>query len=331
MGMKNKKNSSLLPVLLRISLLTLNLTLPLLLFPPLLSWSALANIEVAITIDDLPEHSPLPPMVTRLGIAQKMLSTLKRFAVPEVYGFINAATLNSKPHLAALLKLWHDFGHPLGNHTFSHASLNEVSVADFEKEITQNEAALKKYNGKSPFPWKVFRYPYLREGEELTKRNAIRNFLKQHDYQIAQVTIDFEDWSWNPPYARCLAKHDQVSIKWLRETYLKNAVDQLLRADKMAKALFHRPIKHILLLHIGAFDAEMLTPLLKAYQANGVKFIGLNEAMKDEVYAIDPGLASKRGSELTYQVMQSKKLKLQDLGLTAYLDYPEQKLEKLCL
>ena len=78
--------------------------------------------------------------------------------------------------------------------------------------------------------WHYFRFPFLREGETLGKRRAIRRYLRANGYRIAQVTIDFEDWSWNEPYAYCLDKGDARSISWLKTTYLRNAVDQLERA-----------------------------------------------------------------------------------------------------
>ena len=102
------------------------------------------------------------------------------------------------------------------------------------------------------------------------------------------------------------------------------------RGEQLSQALFKRPIKHVLLLHIGALDSEMLDELLTAYEKEGVKFIGLSDAVKDPVYAIDPAFAATRGSEITYQVMTSRKLTLSDLGMKKYEDYPEAKLEKLC-
>ena len=144
------------------------------------------------------------------------------------------------------------------------------------------------------------------------------------------MTIDFEDWSWNNPYVRCLNKNDLNSIEWLKKTYLQNAMDQLDREEKMSKALFKRPIAHILLLHIGAFDAEMLKSLIQAYKKKGVEFIGLSEASNDEIYSIDPKFLSEHGGTFTRKVMKSQNLKYIDLGMADYDGYPETKLKKIC-
>lgn len=288
-----------------------------------------ASIKVAITVDDLPTHGPLPPGVTREMIAKKMTEILKKHKIPEVYAFINAGKVEQKNESLEVLQIWKQAGFPFGNHTYLHEDINKTAVDDYIKAIDLNEPLLKKLSGKSD--WKYFRYPYLREGETLEVRNKVRAHLKDKGYKIAQVTIDFEDWSWNGPYARCKAKGDEKSIQWLKDTYKQTAVDMLTRADVMGRALFKRNIPHILLLHIGAFDTEMLETLILEYKKKGVEFVGLSEASKDEVYSLDPGLPAKYGSELTYQVMKSRNLTLKDLGLEKYQDYPEAKLESICL
>lgn len=287
-----------------------------------------AKIRVAVTIDDLPRHSRMPADGNRVEIARKMLTALKRQGVPEVYGFINAQKLEGDPELSEILKLWVSNGYPLGNHTYSHKSLNKIAIGDFKKEIDDNEKALQEFGAK--YDWKYFRYPYLNEGNTLEKRNAIRSYLKEKGYKIAQVTIDFEDWSWNDPYARCSDKKDMRQIRWLKESYLKNAIDQLHRAEIISQALYHRSISHILLLHIGAFDSEMIEELLKSYKKAGVEFIPLSEAVKDEAYSFDPAIASESGSEFTYQVMRSMGLKQKDIGLEPYDGYSKEKLDSIC-
>lgn len=45
--------------------------------------------------------------------------------------------------------------------------------------------------------------------------------------------------------------------------------------------IFHRDIKNILLLHLGAFDALMFDELLTAYERHDIKFISIDEALQD--------------------------------------------------
>ena len=37
--------------------------------------------------------------------------------------------------------------------------------------------------------------PFLHEGETLEKREAVRRYLAEHRYAIAEVTIDAHDWA----------------------------------------------------------------------------------------------------------------------------------------
>ncbi len=288
-----------------------------------------AATEVAITVDDLPTHGQLPPGVSREDIARKMTAVLKKHSVPDPYAFINAGKVDVLGESAGTLKIWQEAGFPFGNHTYLHTGLNKQTAAEFSKEIEQNEPMLRRLSGEKD--WHYFRYPFLREGETLEKRNAVRKYLADHGYKIAQVTIDFEDWSWNDPYARCKEKGDEKAMSWLEKTYLQNATEHLERARILQKGLFKREIPHVLLLHIGAFDAEMLDKLLTAYEKNGVKFVSLVQAEKDEVYAVDPGIAAKWGSELTYQILNARGKKLKDVGLMKYDGYPAAQLEKICL
>ena len=74
----------------------------------------------------------------------------------------------------------------------------------------------------------------------------------------------------------------------------------------------------------------MTDALIKEYKSNGVEFIALSEAAKDEAFKIDPAVIGEHGSEFTYQVMKSRGLKLSDLGMKEYSHFPESELEALC-
>lgn len=283
-----------------------------------------AQIKMAITVDDLPEHGKLPPGVSREQITREMLRIFKKHDVPDAVGFINA-----EKGLIDLLKMWRAAGYSLGNHTYSHLSINKGTISEYKKEIDGNEGILQELAGDSP--WKVFRYPYLHEGNSIEKRNAIRAYLKERGYKIAQVTVDFEEWAWNDPYAMCMLHENAIEIEWLKKTFMQNAQEVLERSELLSQKLFNRSIKHILLLHIGGFTTEMLDELLSLYKKKGVEFIPLSEALTDPVYELDPGVVSLHGSELQYQVLKSRGLTLQDIGMKPYEGFPWKKLKNVCL
>ena len=268
--------------------------------------SMAAAQEVALTFDDLPAHGVLPPGTTRLDVAKSIIATLKAANAPSVYGFINAKKLDQVPEDVAVLKEWRSAGYMLGNHTYSHMSLNDNTVEAFEKDISLNEPVLQSLMGNEDWHW--FRYPYLWEGETLEKRNAVRAYLKDHGYRVAQVTLDFEDYAWNEPYARCAAKNDQKSIEWLKSSYLSTAGEYIEADRKMSIMLFGREIKHVMLLHLGGFDAVMLPQLLDLLKQKGFKLVTLEEAESDPAYQSNPNAALKHGGTLLEQTMEARHL-----------------------
>lgn len=295
----------------------------------LISCGSQADIRLAVTVDDLPSHLNIPVSETRLEVAQKIIMALKRQGVPEVYGFINAQWLEADPSLIEVLKAWTAAGYPLANHTYSHLSLNKVTAEDFEKNIALDDPILQRLG--SGFDTHYFRFPFLDEGETQLKRDEVRQFLARNGYKIAQVTVNFEDWSWNDAYARCKDKNDRKSIAWLKKTYLRNAVENLHRSEAITQKLFHRSVSHIMLTHLGGFGGEMFETMLKAYKKEGVRFIPLSEAVKDPMYSIDPGLTFDSGAEFIYQILKSRGLDESYAGLKPYKNYPGEVLTQICL
>jgi peptidoglycan-N-acetylglucosamine deacetylase len=275
--------------------------------------------EVAITIDDFPAHGELPPGMTRVDVARSMIRTLKKEHVPPTYGFINAKKLEWHPEDIEVLKVWREAGFPLGNHAYSHPNLTETDAEAFEKDIAANEETLKLLMGRKDWHW--FRYPYLHEGETLGKRREIRRYLQQNGYKVAQVTLDFEDYAWNNPYARCSSKRDEASIAWLKTSYLDNLAEFVNLGEQMSQIVYGRPIKHVLLLHIGGFDSVMLPDLLELLRKEGYRFISLKDAEKDPAYRSDPDAALPHGGTLLEQMTEAKHL--------AYPKFPPKPMEKL--
>jgi peptidoglycan-N-acetylglucosamine deacetylase len=276
------------------------------LFLAILPASAIAQ-QVALTFDDLPAHGPLPPGMTRLDVAKSIIATLKEAKAPEVYGFINAVKLEQVPEDRAVLEQWRAAEFMLGNHTYTHMSLTDHTVEAYEKDIAANEPILRQLMGNEDWQW--FRYPFLWEGDTLEKRDAVRAYLKEHGYRVAQVTLDFEDYAWNAPYARCVAKDDQKSIEWLKSSYMNTAQQYIELDQKLSQMLFGRDIKHVFLLHLGGFQTVMLPQLIDLLKQKGFRFVTLEEAENDPAYESNPNAALKYGGTLLEQMIEAQHLK----------------------
>jgi len=239
-----------------------------------------------------------------------------------VYGFVNGKGAEH-PDGRAALEAWVAAGYPLGNHTYSHSTPKELPA--YFAELHRNEPLLRELQPGPEERWKVFRYPELRQGETGEAHDAIRAHLAEHGYRIAEVTVDFGDFAWNEPYARCLARGDRGSIEELRRSFLQSAQTFLAFDDSFARRLFGRRIRHILILHGGAFDAVMLDELLTLYESEGIRWISFDDAQRDPVYRHDPRVAPTGGDILQEQVATARQTRL-----VPWVTMPLEQLATLC-
>jgi peptidoglycan/xylan/chitin deacetylase (PgdA/CDA1 family) len=291
-----------------------------------------AKLKVALTFDDLPLNGLLPTGTLRSDYARDTIKVLKKHHIPPSYGFINARGLERNPDGALALEIWVEGGHPLANHTYSHLDLTKNTAEDFQREVLLNEPMLELLmapQGKgvgAGHDWRWLRYPYLHEGDTLEKRRAVRAFLAENGYRIAQTTLDFEDYLWNSAYARCWMRKDETSIQWLKESYRTAAREFTRFQVQNSRDMFGRDIHHVMLLHQGAFSPQILPDLFRILDEEGFVIVTLEEAQKDAAYAYDPDFADARGGTLVELSMQSKKIPWR----TAGPQLPRERLTSIC-
>ena len=272
---------------------------------------------VAVTFDDLPLNGELPPGVSRAQITKDVVALLKQRHVPQVFGFVNAKKLEDSPDGAEALKLWVAAGERVGNHTYSHLDLHQNTPEAFERDLSQNEPVLELLSDHADWRW--LRYPFLREGDTIEKRHAVRSYLHDHAYKIAEVTIDYEDYLWNTAYAHCAAKQDQRSMEWLTTNYLSIASDYIDGDRAMARLVYGHDINHVLLLHLGAFSSAILPQLFDLLQQKGLRLMTLEEAQSDPAYQVDPDAPTSRfGGSLLEQLMDARKIPYPKLPAKPY-------------
>jgi len=257
--------------------------------------------ELAITIDDLPTHGPLPPGISRVAVADQIIEVLRRRGIRDAIGFVNGGQLDEAPKLGVVLERWIAAGYRLGNHTFGHVDVDRVGPDAFLADVERNEPVIVRYGGTEPD--RMFRYPYLHEGASLTERATVRQALRERRYQIVPVTVDFHDWAWNEKYVRCTANPGAADA--LTRSFREAALRALDWSEETANTLVRRPIKQILLLHVSALVALTLDDLLLAYEAKGVRFIPVREALEDPVYAIDPKVTWQGQEDFLTQLLRA--------------------------
>ncbi|MGA2746940.1 MAG: polysaccharide deacetylase family protein, partial [Candidatus Sulfotelmatobacter sp.] len=147
--------------------------------------------QVAVTIDDLPGGmANRLPAADITALTAKLLGTLRDQKVP-VVGFVNEKKLYVPGEVDERIKsllMWLDYGFELGNHTFSHASLNQVGLKAWEDDVIQGESVTRMLLAQRKMKLRYFRHPYLDTGRDLLTRRQAEAFLVERGYRIAPIT-----------------------------------------------------------------------------------------------------------------------------------------------
>jgi peptidoglycan/xylan/chitin deacetylase (PgdA/CDA1 family) len=240
-------------------------------------------IELAVTVDDLPVRiaagTPETPPQEE-AVIKAFLGAFAKQSVPAVYGFVNGQRVDEVAARLPLLEAWRNAGHPLGNHTHSHSKLNKLD--DFLTDVDRGEDVLRRiYGSADERTWKVFRFPNLNEGKG-AKRTQIRNHLDQRGYRVAPVSVDFFDYAYADAYKRCQERKDDVALARLEAETVEKAASCTLGSEQATRKSAGRPVKQVLLLHVGLLQAKVLERLLgELVKTAKVKFITLDQALED--------------------------------------------------
>jgi peptidoglycan/xylan/chitin deacetylase (PgdA/CDA1 family) len=243
---------------------------------------------VAITIDDLP-FVRIGNMTNRVLIQRtvNLLTELEKQHAPAT-GFVNFSKVYKDGKIDStrynLLRLWLIKGFDLGNHTFSHPDYNYVSYNYFVGDIEKNELLLdqlmKQHNKSSVY----FRHPYLHRGNSKAKADSLAEYLVNHKYTEAPVTIDNAEWIFAAAYDSVLKTSDTALSSLVGNEYVKYMESKLKYYEGQSNKLFNRNITQILLIHANSLNSDYLGDLLLMLKDNGYSFVSLTEALEDKAY-----------------------------------------------
>lgn len=289
----------------------------------------LGPTKVAITIDDLPDgSSSFPAPLTRIEAIREIIKTLQANLI-HPYGFATGLFMELDPGLKGILQMWLAANYPLGNHTYHHLDLELVGVKVFLDDIAKEDDLLATFEG-SPDGLRarrVFRYPYLHEGNTPEMREAVRGYLDANGYGIAEVTTDWNDWAWSGAFDRCTAQQDRKSIKWLTDHVLESADRRLRRSNLVSEEMLHFRIPQILLVHFSPFTASTLGAILEHWKTEGVQFVSLDEAQAQPIYQFDPKRLHRKGVLFLDEIAGSLGI---DIVEDTNTDYMPAHLNEIC-
>jgi peptidoglycan/xylan/chitin deacetylase (PgdA/CDA1 family) len=180
--------------------------------------------------------------------------------------------------------MWLDAGLELGNHTYSHRSLNRTPLEEFEADVVKGEAVTSRLLAARQRKLRYFRHPFLQVGLDLEKRRAFEAFLAARGYTIAPVTIDDDDYVLAAVYADALRRGDRETADRVASAYVPYMEEVLDFVEDVTTRLLGRPIPHVLLLHANALNADRFGALARALRKRGYRFVTLEEALRDGAY-----------------------------------------------
>jgi peptidoglycan/xylan/chitin deacetylase (PgdA/CDA1 family) len=236
--------------------------------------------SIALTFDDGPD------MADAIGLspAARNDAILRQLAEAHLKSILFVTRTDGDPKRIALIRQWGLEGHEIGNHTATHPDFDETSLSDYERDLMNCDTALRDLPGFT----RRFRYPYLKEGNTIEKRDGLRTFLDFNDYKAGPVSVDASDWYYSERLSARLKKNPHADTVQYRKAYLRHLYDRAQYYDGLSHAVLGRSVSHILLLHHNLINALFLKDVVQMFKQQGWTVIDAEAAFKDSVYATRP-------------------------------------------
>ena len=217
----------------------------------------LAPKTIVLTFDDGPDETYTPQVV----------QILKQEHVPAAFFVVGENAENNVP----LLRQLYDDGYEIGNHTFTHPNIAEVSNQRARLELNATRRLIECVTGHSTI---LFRPPYNADSEPQNLQEIEPIMLaKQENYLTVGESIDPQDW----------------------------------RAGITADEIFNQVVKEqangsVILLHDAGGNREAtvaaLPRIIHYFKQHGYRFITVSELMNKPKAELMPALASDRDRDL---------------------------------
>ena len=238
--------------------------------------------QFSITMDDFYWQNPIKQTAQERN--QSILDTFSQHKIKAAAFVIgrNVEKQDGKDIVAA----WDKAGHLIGNHTYSHREFNapEADLKTYQEDILRAEALLKDY----PRFRKYLRFPMLKEGDTVAKRDGMRAFMSQHGYRNGHVTIDNSDWAIDQRLTARLKKDPNADLKPYRDFYLEHMWARARYYDSLAQRVVGRTVKHTILVHFNLLNGLFLNNVIMMLKAKGWQPIDAEEAFTDSVFLAQP-------------------------------------------
>ena len=202
--------------------------------------------KVAISFDDGPDPQWTP----------KILDILKRYGVHATFFMIGEVAENN---VGVMQRVYRE-GHEIGNHTFTHPDISEISNAQVDLQLNLTERLFASKLGVQPL---YFRPPYSIDQEPDTNDQAAPvDRIQSMGYVIVGNKIDTNDWD----------EHPRKTPKEITDSVFQQIEDMKVRTWTRGS---------VILMHDGGGDRSAtvaaLPVLIEALRAHGYEIVPVSE------------------------------------------------------
>ena len=251
--------------------------------------------RIALSFDDVPRHPG--GFMTPDERAIALIGGLHQAGVEQAAFFVTTGNLDHDYGKGgeARIRAYAAAGHVIGNHSHSHTWLWNGDVAAYIADLDRAEAWLADKPGKRPW----YRFPYLDEGRDPARRDALRTALRQRGLFNAYVTVDNFDWAMDGLAARAIAEGRAIDREALGALYVDTIVQTAEFNDRIARETLGRSPAHVLLLHETDLNALFIVDLVAGLRAAGWTIITMDEAYLDPIAQMEPDTLYLGGGRVT--------------------------------
>ena len=232
--------------------------------------------RIAFTFDD----APLPdgPLFSGPERTRRLIAALEAGGVEQAAIFVTTGNIRDAAG-EARIRAYADAGHVLANHSPSHWWLKNVTPEAYLRDVDTAERHLARL----PNVRRWFRYPYLNEAPDRTKRDVVRAGLAQRGLENGYVTVDVWDWAIVNLVADAKKAGREIDMEALRRMYLDVVIGAIGTYDGIAVDALGRSPAHTLLLHENDLAALFADDLAAELRKRGWKIVSADEAFADPI------------------------------------------------
>jgi peptidoglycan/xylan/chitin deacetylase (PgdA/CDA1 family) len=264
---------------------------------------------VAVTFDDLPARGDLVDM---RETTNKLLRTLAAEGIPAT-GFVNESKVAVEGEIderTALLAAWLDAGFDLGNHTYSHFSIDHVPFETYKADLIKGEAMTRRLLEARGRRLRYFRHPQLRTGPTPEYKAALDGLLSERGYRVAPVTVDNNEFVFGDVYGRARTRGDRDTMARVAAAYVPYMESVFAHFEGLSRQFLGYELPQVLVLHANELNADLLPDLVRMLRARTYTFVSLDEALEDPAYRL-PEVHHPRGLSWLHRWMLAKGLATQ--------------------